>query len=569
MAPVLFTALAALSILLGLSHPANTQALGSFYFGRGAGVVVHKPGADNFLYSINSAKGFGDMLPIEVEAKPMNGTAIACTGYSGPTSVYGQVFYQSVNSSLAFLFFKCSYASGICVNYGEHIISSNVTTPVSPNTKLAAALFSKDIGYRVTYQDIHGSIRQLAYANNTQGVVTNWADGNLTGDLTVPDGYAISTTYVSPSNTTRIRETIYAADEGGVRLSSAVVQNKTNSIHDQKTWAEGPSTPNLPSFVPSLAYLATLTYNSWDCIFYIDSTSHLQFMRSTDGGTSWSLQPQMDLSSWPLADTPNAPLAASSSFNTTDASAYIYYQSGGKVIQARIRNALWEPAQAVQAPPNGTFISPNNVPSPDTSNTKNSSDATLKIKIGAGTGVGIAFLLVLAVLGCHFRRARIAARRATATAIEKPDSIFGVGDNGSSECGFTGKAELSGRPTERVELDHDPECQLLHQLQARRLGELRGVVPWELEGGVRCAVQRGELDAGLCTCTCELDGGRKVFYELASPVSELGCEGDRDRDEGGGKVDVVVMAKEVGGEEHEVVVPELAAGLAGSEETQT
>ncbi|KAH9211247.1 hypothetical protein DL95DRAFT_392577, partial [Leptodontidium sp. 2 PMI_412] len=71
MAPVLFTALAALSILLGLSHPANTQALGSFYFGRGAGVVVHKPGADNFLYSINSAKGFGDMLPIEVEAKPM------------------------------------------------------------------------------------------------------------------------------------------------------------------------------------------------------------------------------------------------------------------------------------------------------------------------------------------------------------------------------------------------------------------------------------------------------------------------------------------------------------------
>ncbi|KAG4433043.1 hypothetical protein IFR05_011482 [Cadophora sp. M221] len=494
MAQVLFTTLATFFILVGLSCPAHTQAVGSFYFGRGSAVVVHEPGADNFLYSINSAKGFGDLQPIEVEAKPKNGTAIACTGYSGPTSVYGQVFYQSVNSSLAFLFFKCSYASGICVNYGEHIISSNIATPVSPNTKIAAALFSKDIGYRVTYQDIRGSIRQLAYANNTQGVVTNWADGNLTGDLTVPDGYPISTTYLSPSNTTRIREIVYAA---------------------------GLSTPTLPSFVPSLAYLATLTYNSWDCIFYIDSTSRLQFMRSTDSGTTWSLQPQMDLSSWPLADTPNAPLAASSSFNISDGSAYIYYQSGGKIIQARIRNALWETAQAVQAPPNGTFISPNNVPSPDTPKDENKSadGATLKIRIGAGIGVGVAALLVLATLGCHFRRARIAARRARAHEIEKPDSIFGGGDDVSSECGFgfTGKAELSGRPTERVELDHDPDCRLLHQLQAARLGELGGVVPWELEGGV----QRGELDAGLVLCTCACGEGLEPHPTITNQDDEI------------------------------------------------
>ena len=158
------------------------------------------------------------------------------------TNTYqGQVFYQSTNASLAFLFFKCSYASGICVNYGEHIISSNVTTPVSPNTSLAAALFSKDIGYRVTYQDIHGSIRQLAYANNTQGIVTNWADGNFTGNLTVPDGGAIATTYVSPSNVTGIREVLYAVGEGEVKSSKAVVENKTNSIHDQKVWIESTS----------------------------------------------------------------------------------------------------------------------------------------------------------------------------------------------------------------------------------------------------------------------------------------------------------------------------------------
>ncbi|KAH7355419.1 hypothetical protein BKA65DRAFT_239495 [Rhexocercosporidium sp. MPI-PUGE-AT-0058] len=550
MAPDLFSIFAALLVLVGMVCPANTQALGSFYFGRGSAVVLHNPDAGNFLYSINSAKGFGDLQSLEVKAKPKNGTAVACTGYSGPTSVYGQVFYQSVNSSLAFLFFKCSYASGICVNYGEYIISSNVTTPVSPNTQLAAALFSKDIGYRVTYQDINGSLRQLAYANNTQGVVTNWADGNVTGNVIVPDGYAVSTTYVSPSNITVLRETIYGVGEGEIRVSSAVVENKTRSIHDQKTWVVGPSIPNLPSFIPSLAHLATFTYNSWDCLFYIDNTSHLQFMRSTDGGLSWSLQPQMDLSSWPLADKPNAPLTASTSFNSTDNSAYIYYQSGGKLIQARIRNSLWEPAQAVQAPPNGTFVNPNNVPKLESPKDKDTLTSTLKLKIGVGTGVAVAFIIILAVLGCHFRRVRIAARRVKE--IEKPNNYYNVKDNGSSEHGFTGKAELCGVSSERMELDHDPECRLLHQLQARRLGEL--------EGGLGCGMVRGELEAWWCSC--ELDGGRKVFCELASPVSELGC--GLDRDEGSDKIDDVIIENGVGNEKEETVISELAAGSVKS-----
>ncbi|PVH77254.1 hypothetical protein DL98DRAFT_573896 [Cadophora sp. DSE1049] len=538
----IFAALAALC-LLGLSRPVQTQAIGSFYFGKGSAIVAHNPDASNFLYSINSAKGFSDMQSIEVKAKPKNGTAIACTGYSGPTSVYGQVFYQSTNSSLAFLFFKCSYASGICINYGEHIISSNITIPISPDTQIAAALFSKDIGYRVTYQDIHGSVRQLAYANNTRGVVTNWADGNLTGNLTMPDGSAIATTYVSPSNVTGIREVLYAVGESEVRSIKAVVENKTNSIHDQKVWVENPSIPTLTP----LTRLATLTYNGWDCLFYIDSTSHLQFLRSTDGGQSWSLQPQMDISAWPLADSPNAPLTASSSFNKTDFSAYVYYHSGGKLVQAKIKDALWENAVPIQASPNGTFIGVNNVPGLNPPSRNNSSN--LKVKIGAGVGASVAFVFALTIVifvSLHRKK----NLRKLGRGIEKPESIFEIKDNLSSEFGFSGmrKAELSGTPSKRAELDHDPECRLLHQLQARRLGELESDLGRE----------RGELDAGFCECELDGDGGREPVCELASPVSELGDERwERERER---NIDRVVMGEEGNVEKGDVVVSELDAG---------
>ena len=429
----------------------------------------------------------------------------------------------------------------------------------------------------MTYQDIHGSIRQLAYANNTQGIVTNWADGNLTGNLTVPDGSAIATTYVSPSNVTGIREVLYAVGEGYMRSSRAVVENKTGSIHDQKVWVESTPPSAIPSHAPStiqwkansralldpsiplpttpLTHLASLTYNSWDCIFYIDATSHLQFLRSTDGGTSWSLQPPMDISAWPLADSPHAQLTAAASFNKSDFSAYVYYRSGGRLVQARMKDALWEDAVEVRAKPNGTFIGANNVPG---LNSPTRNESKTKVKIGAGVGGAVGFLIALVVILLYFRRRRTAGK--SSGGIEKPDSIYDIKENTSSEYGFPGmrKAELSGLPSQRMELDHDPECGLLHQLQARRLGELRGVVPVEMEGDGN----RGEVGAGLCSC--ELDAGREreVVCELMSPVSELGV-GD-ERWEGDVGIDGLVMEAggcKVGGEKDVVViVSELAAG---------
>jgi len=134
------------------------------------------------------------------------------------------------------LIFKCAYQSGNCVNYGEYNISVNATIPVNPKTGLSAALLSKDLGYRVTYEDIYGSVRQISYANNTKGVVTPWADGNLTGNFTVKDGYALATTHAAKTNVTAASETVFQIFNGKIQPLHSVVDNKTNAILDKETW---------------------------------------------------------------------------------------------------------------------------------------------------------------------------------------------------------------------------------------------------------------------------------------------------------------------------------------------
>lgn len=119
---------------------------------------------------------------------------------------------------------------------------------------------------------------------------------------------------------------------------------------------------------------------------------------------------------------------------------------------------------------------------------------------------------------------------------------------------------------------------------------MRGAIPRELEGGVRCAVQRGELDARLDGevdlqkkelggkgmarrelsgegnvkelntkfCTCELDSGSKVFFELASPVSEINSSSS-SKYKGDVKITTIILNIKLSNKKKEVVVYELAA----------
>lgn len=152
----------------------------------------------------------------------------------------GSIFYQTPNNTLAWQFFKCSYASGNCVNYGGYLISVNVSVPVKPGTSLAASVLSNDLGYRVTYEDIHGSVRQIGYSNNTQGVVSPWADGALTSNLISTSGSALATTWVlspgGPNSTAPAQQTVYQAD--GNQIIGAI-DNQTTAFNQTQVWSAG------------------------------------------------------------------------------------------------------------------------------------------------------------------------------------------------------------------------------------------------------------------------------------------------------------------------------------------
>jgi len=98
------------------------------------------------------------------------------------------------------------------------------------------------IGYRVTYEDIYGSLRQLSYANNT-GNVTNWADGSLISNLSTTVGSPLATYFTIGSNVTAKTETVFQVYDSQIVPLVATVDNITNSIHDNETWSASKHPP--------------------------------------------------------------------------------------------------------------------------------------------------------------------------------------------------------------------------------------------------------------------------------------------------------------------------------------
>ncbi|KAH7393564.1 hypothetical protein BKA64DRAFT_746607 [Cadophora sp. MPI-SDFR-AT-0126] len=488
--------LAASAYLLSLSA---AQSIGAFYSSGGPTVIKLDEISGNISYNVYKATGFSDKWSsFAPTIPPVNGTAMAVTGFSSPSAVYGSVFYQTANDSLCQQIFKCRYSSGNCSNYGGFIISSDVTVPVRQGTGLSVALLSSDFGYRVTYEDIHGSVRQLSYSNTTQGDVTYWADGALVKNGTTGKSSALATTYLpSPNDTVPAQQTIYQFTDD--QIQSSISKNST-FINQTTSWSQGSAIPALPNWSPESGKFSTILYNSWTMLFYIDTMRQLQWIWSTDGGQTWQVQPLMEPSTWPLADTPNAPVAATTSVNASDNSASVFYISSGKMIQSVMTNWSWSPYTIVQAP----------VALNITKTAENVPDNSRTITIAASSGVSVGLLVVIAIVALCMKHRKKALQRAAAHDRMNSKSVDSWRASDPSFQG--GKAELSGLPSPRSELDHDPECKLLHQLQLQRIHEATGVVPVELQNSDSKIV---ELDHNFYS------------YELdASPVSELSAMRD-------------------------------------------
>lgn len=259
---------------------------------------------------------------------------------------------------------------------------------------------------------------------------------------------------------------------------------------------QDPSISDLPNFDPTNGTFAVVLYRVYIMLVYIDSTRQLQYVRSTDSGLTWQVQPREKATIWPLADEASASISAASSINASDSSMSAFYTSGGQIVQAKMTNAKWDTDYAAVALPL--------LPSKDMK----------KTTIGASAGAGIALVLLLGSMGWYIRRRRRSALSATSSG----DSLKKWNHTDPGMPNY--KAELHNESYQIHELDHDPECMLLHQLQAYRMYEATGVIPVEIEGKI-CTGGRYELDHTLCKC--ELD---------AAPLCELPtfCEKDSERD---------------------------------------
>jgi len=141
------------------------------------------------------------------------------------------VYYQTADNSIVQFNLKCSRLNGTCSNFGELYITAKATNQASPNTRLAAVLISKDFGYRVTYEDVNGTLRQFDYAQNSKGVITPWSDGKRIGNATITSGgHALASTYDNRVNLTTgpVPQTVY-------HLAGDTIQPLTSFIYSNWT----------------------------------------------------------------------------------------------------------------------------------------------------------------------------------------------------------------------------------------------------------------------------------------------------------------------------------------------
>lgn len=127
-------------------------------------------------------------------------------------------------------------------------------------------------------------------------------------------------------------------------------------------------------------------------LFYIDMTRQLQFIRSTDGGQTWQIQPLQEASIWPLADVPHSPVAATTAINASDFSSSVFYVSNGKFVQSTITDYNWAPYTIVQP------VVRSNTTTNITAPLRPFEKDTKAIKIGASIGSVAAFLIVAGLI---------------------------------------------------------------------------------------------------------------------------------------------------------------------------
>lgn len=128
---------------------------------------------------------------------------------------------------------------------------------------------------------------------------------------------------------------------------------------------------------------------------------------ATESG--WRAQPDQDRERWPLADEADADFAIASQLGLS--SIWLYYFSGGRVVEGRYREGRWELARGLEGVNATVGVGGGG------EGGGGGGGLSTGQKVGVGVGVGVGVLVVVAVVGIWWvRRRRTGAVAAAAAA---------------------------------------------------------------------------------------------------------------------------------------------------------
>ncbi|KAM7217321.1 hypothetical protein V8F06_007264 [Rhypophila decipiens] len=356
-----------------------------------------------------------------VEYPPKKNTALTGSGYYDSEKTVASIYYLDKYDVVVNAVFNCNMTTGLFELDGNWVISGVAPLPLSPNSGLATVLLGNTAGYRVYYHDENMAINELAYKpeGDWRHTAVISQDPQYSSAIAAAFDGNENITVVTARDTENIEVTRYHADTTW-RISTFPHPLQGNLI-TQDTGAE--------NITINSTVQANFTLPSWNgkprsmgisidpkhtrSVWYIGEDKNLYQISNKNG--IWSHQNSQVGDIWPVADSPNSPLAVVGDFN--NGNLRIYYQVNGSIAEVKSENGEWAKWTTLPAPapvkaelPAPPPASPSNspIPTPDETDMAGLSNGA---KVGLGVGIALGVLLVIGlIIACVLHRRKQKAR---------------------------------------------------------------------------------------------------------------------------------------------------------------
>ncbi|KAK3935680.1 hypothetical protein QBC46DRAFT_45021 [Diplogelasinospora grovesii] len=389
----------------------SEAAMAAWWTGIGPQVILQNETTGQIQYSICNSNGqpfysYTGGSAFSLSYKPKIGTALAGTGYWDSTKTVASIFYTDTDNNIINGLFNCNMTTGLFQSVGSWIISGQAPS-ISTGTGLAALLLGSTAGYRVYFHDQDMAVNELAYTQATNWVYTGvisqdtqyspaihaaFSGTNNISVVTPRDAHDIEVTRWNSDNswhiTTLPRPLAGNLTTNGTAATAISLNNTAATNFSLTAWTGKPGGLGISIDQANTRFL-----------WYIGNDSSLYSVANKN--YVWSPQANQSNAFWPLADTPNAPLAVASDLKSS--MVRIYYMVKGQIAEVKFENNVWQAWATVPAA-NNTDTSPIPSSTPDAGGSSStpsadSSSSNTGLSTGAKAGVGVGVSLGVIALG--------------------------------------------------------------------------------------------------------------------------------------------------------------------------